>query len=1203
MMEIGALFDNSSGLNSKKIPKTIYGPMQPVKKNRKQTRRGFMGIRFITGRSGTNKSEFVLDEIRKKLTESPIGAPIFYIVPDQMTFQQERALFTGEDIQGSIRAQVASFSRLAWRVLQEVGGGTRQFISSVGIQMMLRKIIEEKEGDWLTFKKALEKQGFLEQLEHMITEFKRYQITPEMLELELVHMERFVHKEPTEVSLEKKLKDLLYIYERLTRSLENQYIDSEDQLQLLAEKINVSRDLEDAEIYLDGFHQFTPNELTVVEALLKKCKCVTITLTLDDPNESMHELDLFYQTKETYHKLLQLSEENDMSLDEHRILDLKKGRFVDRPYFLHLEKYFDTRPSPAFEGNVPIEIAEAVHPRAEVEGAAQEILRLVREKNYRFRDFAVFMREAEVYHDLIKTVFTDHGIPVFIDEKKTMLHHPLIEFIRSIFEVVEGNWRYDTVFRVLKTGFIPQTDKKYPLTIDAIDELENYILEYGIRTRERWFSEEEWKFQRFRGFDQASQTDVEKATQTRINAYRKQIVTALKEFDEEIRNAVTVSERCTVLYYLLEKIDVPKRLEALREYYDEQGEIEKAREQEQVWNAVIQVLDELVEIAGEEALSFDIYRASLHAGLETLEFAHVPPSMDHVIVGTIDRSRIGGIKTAFLLGVNDGVWPMKPPADGIINERERELLQENGITLAEGSVRQLLDDNFYMYLAFTVAQDSLKISYTLSDAEGKGKMPSQLIKRIEDLFPEAKEHALLQDPDELIEAERFITTPAKTRSALTAQLARHRRGYPLAEIWWHVLNWYIEHERKHGTAYRVLQGLYYENKPINLSKETIENLYPKKIKASVSRLETYYRCSYQHFAKYSLKLNERETYKLDAPNIGQLFHEALKIITEWIQVEGKDFSQLTKKDSNTYANRAIGRLAPILQHQILHSSNRYKYIQQKLEEIISRATYILSEQARQSNFSPVGLELGFGERDKLEPLTMQLPNGFELILQGRIDRVDKAINQDELFLRIIDYKSSSKGLSLVEVYYGLALQMLTYLNVVISQAEAWLGVKATPAGVLYFHVHNPMINDKPDLEAMKIEEELFKKYKMKGLLLSDEEIVRKMDKVLESGHSDMLPVALKKDGSFYSSSQVASGETFHDLQNYIHELIHHAGIEITTGSVKLNPYQYKQQTACTYCPFLSVCQFDTGLEENNFHRLKDMKEEEVLKKIAGKEEK
>ncbi|MFD1607945.1 helicase-exonuclease AddAB subunit AddB [Oceanobacillus luteolus] len=1161
-----------------------------------------MGIRFITGRSGTDKSDVVIEEIREKLLSNPHGAPIYYIVPDQMTFQQERALFTAGGIEGSIRAQVSSFSRLAWRILQEVGGGKRQFISSIGIQMMLRKIIEEKDGEWHTFQKAVEKQGFLQDMERMITEFKRYQVTPELLHQEIAQMEKFVHKEPTEVTLEKKLRDLLYIYERLTEKLAPHYIDSEDQLQLLAEKINASRLLEGAEIYLDGFHQFTPNEMAVVEALLKKCKMVTVVLTLDDPYEETTELDLFYQTKETYHQLLQTAEANDIPLEERIEFSPEHGRFRDRPYFVHMEKYFDTRPAPAYEGSVPITIAEAVHPRAEVEGAAQEILRLVREENYRFRDFALFMREAPVYHDLIATIFEDHGIPVFLDEKRSMLNHPFIEFIRSIFDVVEGNWRYDALFRVLKTGFVPASDEEYPLTADAIDELENYILEYGIRTRERWFSEEEWIFQRFRGFDEARQTDKELEKQKRINRYRRQIVAALQEFDEAVRAATTVRERCEILYALFEKVRAPEKLEKLRDSDDAAGEIEKAREQEQVWEGVIQILDELVEIAGDEHLSVDVFRNTLEAGLETLEFAHVPPSLDHVIVGTIDRSRVGGVKVAFLLGVNEGTWPMKPGGDGLINETERGLLEQHGIRLAESSVRQLLDDHFYMYLAFTVARDRLHISYTLSDEEGKGKMPSQLIKRMEALFPETSERLLLQDPDELVSADRFITNPVKTRAALTAQLARYRRGYPVEDIWWSVLNWYIENEPKHQTTYTILQSLYYQNRPTDLSEDTINELYPKQIKASVSRLETYYRCSYQHFARYSLNLEERQTYKLDAPNIGQLFHEALKVITDWIRLEGRDYKELTEEDSNYFANRAVGKLAPILQHQILHSSNRYKYIQEKLQQVIARATFILSEQARKSNFSPVGLEVAFGENAPLKPLSMQLPNGFELILRGRIDRVDQAVDDSQLYLRIIDYKSSSKGLNLVEVYYGLALQMLTYLDVVLSQAESWLGMKATPAGVLYFHVHNPMISEEPDMEETKLEKELFKKYKMQGLVLADESVVRNMDTALSSGYSDMLPLAISKNGSFYKTSKVASEDTFQQLQEYIHGLIEEAGIEITTGKVKLNPYQYKQETACTYCPFLSVCQFDTGLEENNFHRLKQMREEEVLKRISGEEE-
>ncbi|MFB4167120.1 helicase-exonuclease AddAB subunit AddB [Virgibacillus sp. JSM 102003] len=1164
-----------------------------------------MGIRFLLGRSGTGKSGRSLDEIKGKLIDNPQGRPIFYIVPDQMTFQQEYALFNGQDIHGSIRAQVTSFSRLAWRVLQQTGGGTRQFISSVGIQMMLRKIIEEKESEWNVFQKALEKQGFLEQLEKMITEFKRYRITPEMLYMQIEQMNQFVHKESGEVALSDKLNDLSYIYENLVHALQGKYIDSEDQLQLLAEKIKDATLLEDAEIYLDGFHRFSPKELLVVEALMKKCKSVTIALTVDNPEEEeLSELDLFYQTKETYQILKTIASENNISVDETVVLDPVNGRFKERPYFAHLEQNFDVRPAPEYSGKVPLQIAEAVHPRAEVEGAAQEILRLVREEDYRFQDMAVFIRQSDMYHDLIDTIFSDYDIPVFIDEKRTMLNHSLIEFIRSVLDIVEGNWRYDAIFRVLKTGFIPSTDKKYPLTNDAIDELENYVLEYGIRSRERWMGDKQWIFQRFRGFDQSAQTDSEKETQNRINAYRNQVVQALQQFDKDIRKADTISELCEIVYLLIEQLGVPQRLEQVREMYDREGQIEKAREQEQVWDAVIQLFDEMVELAGNEMMNLDTFRTTIEAGFDSLTFSHVPPSMDHVIVGTIDRSRISGMKCSFLLGVNDGVWPMKPAAEGMINEQERELLAGHGIQLAESSKRQLLDDWFYMYVAFTSATNYLWLSYPLSDEEGKSKMPSQLIKRMEDLFPSCSNHLLLQDPDELTDADRFITTPVKTRAALTAQLARSRKGYPVKPVWWHVLNWYIENHPKYSTTYTILQSLYYQNRPINLTKETTEQLYPKQVKASVSRLESYYRCSYQHFAKYSLKLDERKTYKLDAPDIGQLFHEALKKITEWIQAEGKDFSQLSKNDSASYAQKAVDNLAPILQHQILHSSNRYKYIQQKLQEVITRATYILSEQSRQSDFSPVGLELGFGFDDNkaLPPVTMQLDNGFELMLRGRIDRVDKALHNEDLFLRIIDYKSSAKGLNLVEVYYGLALQMLTYLDVVLSHSEEWLGAKATPAGVLYFHVHNPMVSGKLKMADDEIEKEIFKKYKMQGLLLSDEQIVKMMDTSLESGTSQVIPAGMKKNGDFYSSSKVADNETFSSLQQHIHHLMMQAGIDMTSGGVHLNPFQHKQNTACTYCPFLSVCQFDPILEENNYRKLTDLKDDEILERLRHKEE-
>ncbi|SEH96478.1 DNA helicase/exodeoxyribonuclease V, subunit B [Halobacillus karajensis] len=1163
-----------------------------------------MGLRFLLGRSGSGKSTRCLNEIETKLKDDPRGPAIIYIVPDQMTFQQEYGLLKREGVEGSIRAQVFSFSRLAWRVLQETGGGTKKFITSTGVQMMLRKIVEERTSDWRVFQKAVEKQGFIEQLEGMITEFKRYRIKPDDLHAQMDALDQFVHSTSQEQGLRDKLDDLGYIYDRLVDALKEQYIDSEDQLQLLSSKIPEAAFLDGAEVYIDGFHSFTPQEYQVIETLLKKVDTVHLTLTTEQPTgEENQELDLFHETKQTYLDLKKVAEEAGVPIEGVEILDHTAGRMKDRPALRHLEKYYDVRPAEAFKGEVPIQIAEAVHPRAEVEGVAQEILHLVRDEGYRFKDIAILMREPEVYHSLIETLFDDYEIPVFIDEKRTMLNHPMIELVRSGLDVVEGNFRYDAVFRLLKTGFIPATDRQYPLTEDAIDELENYVLEYGIRARTQWFSNEPWIYQRFRGFEQSAQTDEEKAKQTRINAYREQVRQALQLFDEDLRAAETIEERARIIYLWLEGLRVPDQLESWRNFYDEKGEIERGREQEQVWDDFLQLLDEMVEMAGEEKMSLQVFRNTIDSGLESLTFAHVPPSMDHVIVGSVDRSRMTGIKASFLLGVTDGMWPMKPPSEGMISEQERSLLAEHGLQLANGSNRQLLDDRFYVYLALTMPADKLWISYPLSNEEGKSKVPATLIQRIEELFPSTQNHVLLQDPDDLYEATRFITNPHKTRSALTSQFARYLKGYKMEPVWWALLNWYIDHEPSDGMTSKVLKSLFYQNKPVQLSKETTGRLFDKQVKTSVSRLETYHRCSYQYFAQHSLGLEERRTYKLDAPDIGQLFHEALKQITEWVQAEGRDFSQLKRQETDRYAERATNELAPILQNQILKSSNRYQYIQRKLQQVIARAAFVLSEQARKSQFSPVGLELGFGTGGdaKLPPLSFDLPNGYELMLRGRIDRVDKALSEEDLFLRIIDYKSSSKGLSLVDVFYGLSLQMLAYLDVVLTNAEYWLGKHASPAGVLYFHVHNPMITGKQLLKDEQIEEEIFKKFKMQGVLLENERVVQMMDTGLDKGYSQIVPAALKAKGGFYKSSKTADEERFEQLKLYIRDLMTEAGTRITDGKVDLDPFQKNQQVACEVCSYRSVCQFDPTLEEHNYRKLQEMKDEDVLEKLTKRE--
>ncbi|GAA0491476.1 helicase-exonuclease AddAB subunit AddB [Salinibacillus aidingensis] len=1161
-----------------------------------------MTLQFILGRAGTEKSQHTLDSIQKQLNDSPHGPPILYIVPEQMTFDQEYALLKQSGIQGSIRAQVFSFSRLAWRVFQETGGGIKKFITSTGVQMMLRKITEERKGDWKVFQKAIEKQGFMEQLEGMITEFKRYRVSPDELVDLTEQMNEFKHSYPGEKTLQYKLEDLAYIYEQLTEALKEHYMDSEDQLQLLAEKIGEADFLEGADIYLDGFYRFTPQELYVLEALMNKANQVTISLTVDEtPTGEPEELDLFYQTKRTYEQIREMARQNQIQVKEPFWLQPEEERFLDRPYFAHLERYFDEHPVAPYQEQVPIKLAQAVHPRAEVEGVAQEILHLVRDEGFRYRELAILIRDADIYHDLIQTIFSDYGIPVFLDEKRTMLNHPLVELIRSALDMVEGQWRYDALFRVLKTDFIPSTDQKTPLSQENIDELENYVLEYGIRNRNRWLEENDWIYQKFRGFDSKRKTDEEKEKEQRINRLRKQVTASLASFDEQIRSRRTVKERCMAIFQWLEDIGVPETLEAWRNEYDEKGQIERAREQEQVWDAVVQLLDEMVEMIGDEEMSLSIFRTTLETGFESLSFAHVPPSMDHVIVGDVDRSRISNVKGAFLLGVNEGTWPLKPAGEGMISEEERDLLSEHGLALAESSSRQLLDDRFYVYVAFTAPRDYLWVSYPLSNEEGKTKTPSQLISRMKEMFPEAEERLLLEDEDEE-DPMRFLTVPEKTRAVLTSQLARYLRGYPIQDVFWEAYHWFVVNHPKISSSRKVFLSLFYENKPVKLSKETAQKLYPERVNTSVSRIESFYRCEYQHFAQYALGLQERSVYKLDAPDIGQLFHEALKQITDWIIQEGRSYRDLSPDEAAAYARRAVQKLSPILQHQILFSSNRYQYILRKLEKVIGRAANILAEQAKRSEFSPAGIELGFGPKEKLPPMNLPLPDGYELVLRGRIDRVDRADIGDDLYLRIVDYKSSAKDLNLEEVYYGLSLQMLAYLDVVLSNAEQWLGKGANPAGVLYFHVHDPIISDPASLNRDTIEAEIFKDFKMKGLLLEDEQVVQQMDLDLSTGSSPVVPAGLKKDGTFQKYSKTLNHALFDRLRTYVRSLLTQAGTTMTSGEIHLNPFQDEQKVACSVCPFRSVCQFDATLEENNYRILKKQDQDDILAEMEQREE-
>ncbi|MDZ5470262.1 helicase-exonuclease AddAB subunit AddB [Bacillus sp. 31A1R] len=1155
-----------------------------------------MSVRLIVGRSGSGKTSFCVNEMQEKMLQAPVRDPIIYLVPDQMTFLSEYKLITSPGLSGMIRTQVYSFTRLAWRILQETGGMSRYHLNSVGISMLIRKIVEDKKDELRLFQRAADKNGFIQQMEQMLTEFKRYCVKPEEL---MEKREGFFGSEGNDKVLHDKLHDLELIYKNFEDALFGKYIDSEDYFRLLTEKAALSEYLKNAEVYIDGFYSFTPQEYMIVEQLMKVCKKVTITFTLDTPfkHESPDELHLFRMSGENYQTIYEIAKLAGKQVEEVLLKD--QLRYTHHS-LTHLESYFDSRPAFPYEDGAVVTIAQAVNRRAEIEGIAREILQLVREQNYRFRDIALLMRNGNEYRDIIETVFHDYDIPFFIDQKRTMLNHPLVELIRSSLEIINGNWRYEPVFRAVKTELLYPL-KMNPLRIrEKMDRLENFVLAYGVQGN-KWTKKDRWIYRRFRGLELENvvQTDSEKQVEQELNELRLMITAPILRLSRRLKKAENGRHLCEAVFLFIEELDIPVKLEKWKLEAEEQGNLVQAREHDQAWNAIMELLDQFVEMLGEEQVSLKQFASILDAGMESLKFSLVPPALDQVLAADLEKSRLSDVKAAFVIGLNEGVLPAKFSEGGLLADEDRENLLTSGLKIAASSKTRLLDEEFLAYKAFTTPSEQLFISYPMANSEGKALMPSSYIKRMTDLFPNAREHFYMSEPSELQEEDQlqYVATENTALPYLTAQLQLKKRNYPIYDFWWDVYNHYTNSMKWKEKARRVLTSLSYVNLSKNLSENVSKELYGEEIQTSVSRMELFHGCPFSHFAQHGLKLRDRQVFRLEAPDIGELFHAALKYIAETITNKQLSWNEMTRLEIENLAKEAVATLAPKLQNEILLSSNRHHYIKRKLEQIISRASLVLSEHAKASGFAPVGLELGFGPKENIPPLAFSLKNGTKMQLVGRIDRVDKAEDTSGVFLRVIDYKSSSKDLNMNEVYHGLALQMLTYLDIIITHSSALIGKEADPAGVLYFHVHNPMINASKMLTLDEIEEEIFKKFKMQGLLLGDEQVIRLMDKTLESGDSQIISAGIKKDGTLSKRSKVASKDEFNQLRSYVRNMYVKTGNRIVDGAVNISPYKMKDRTPCTFCSFKPVCQFDESLDNNQYRVLQTQSKEDVMEQM------
>ena len=1129
-----------------------------------------MSLQIVYGRSGTGKTNYIFQEISKNINN---GRKKYIITPEQFSFSAEKELLKNLDNQGSavINAEVLTFARMAHRVTGEVGGSNKTVLSNCGKSMLIYSILANKKNNLKFLGKS---NSNIDMIMTQITELKKHGVTLENLKNLMEEVGQ------TDTYLKTKLNDIYTVYRKFQERITDNYIDENDSLTILAQQLSATDMFKNTEIYIDEFVGFTKQEYDIIAKLLQVANKVVITVSSDEIQKTKEASnDIFYSNKETMGKVLRLAKDIGAKVEDSIFLE-KIQRFKSEE-LKHMEQNLYKFPYKKYDNKTEnIKLFLANNQYSEIEEVARRIVELIRSEKYRYRDIAVITKNIDVYSNLCKAIFKKYDIPVYIDEKRDLSQNILVKYLISILDIFSRNWAYDSVFNYIKCGFLY-------LSLDEIYLLENYALKWEIKGS-KWYKED-WNFH--------DEEDFGKDIINHINEIRKKVVNPLIKLKNNLSGNKTAKQISENLYNFFIENHIDKILEEKVKKLNENGKVNIAAEYETSWKVVMQVLDEIVLVFGEENITFDSYMQILKTGLGESKLGTIPMAQDEVTVGDVDRSRSHKIKVMFIIGLNDGMFPSVNKAEGFLNDKDREKIKQKGIELAKGTIDRIYEDNFNIYKAFTTAEEKIYLSYSSSDMEGKSLRPSVLISRIKKIFEK------IEETSDIVNRKSEISTVENTFEEVLINLRDFRDGKEISEIWFTIYNIYNESLEWHDKLLSAVRGLNYTNIPEKITKENIDKMYGNTLKTSVSRLEQYSGCPFSYYLKYGLKLNDKETFKVESVDTGSFMHDVIDNFFGVIEDRNINLKQITEKELEEIISEIVEDKLKLNRNYIFTTTAKYKVLAQRLKKVVTMSIKYIVQTIKQSEFEVFGHEVEFGGKGQYKPITITTAEGKKVEIIGKIDRVDILKNPDGTYVRIIDYKSSIKNIDLNQVMNGLQLQLLTYLNET-CKVEDFI-----PAGVLYFNLSNPTIGTDKNMSDEEIEDKIRQEFKMKGLILADVNIVKKMDTNIEhepKGVSKIIPATIKKDGELSSKGTSAvTREQFEYLQKYMEKIIKQISEGILEGNIEVRPYynSKNKRTPCEYCKYKSICRFDENSKSNNYNYLTNLNKEAIMDMIKDKVEK
>lgn len=1118
-----------------------------------------MSVRFLLGASGSGKSRQIYNEIIQASIKEP-ERNFYLIVPEQYTMEAQRELVTMHPAGGMMNIDAIGMNRLAYRVFDELGISTGQVLEDFGKSMLIKKILCEQQDTLQVYGSYYDKLGFVDEMKSMMSEIFQYNIKQDTID-------EIMEQIPEDSVVAGKMQDIRHIYEEFEAFAGERYIVAEQLVELLTRHVGQSKLVCGSSLYFDGFTGFTPVQLELVEKLMTCADDLTFSFTLDDRDqkyEHIKDYELFYLTKTTIKKLTEAAAAAGVEIESpvvlpgtinYRLGENRELFFLERNLFR----------SPYQKWKQPLErihLTATGDAQDEIVFVASTIRRLVREEGYRYKDIAIVAGDLEQASHIYERVMEEYEIPVFIDANACLKANPCAETIRSVLAVLADDFSYDSVFRFLKAGM---TD----LSFEDIELLENYALKRGVRGYSRWnraVSE---------NYEKTSPVNVEEIRQ----AFMKMFGDIRKVFAD--KKAVT-KDYVEALYDFLLQIHMYEKLEARKNELYEENRINEGDAYGQIFEKTVRLFDKIAELLGDTKMSVKEFYEIVDTGLSDIEVGVVPPTVDRVLIGDITRSRLNHIKVLFFTSVNDGIVPKAPKKGRILSDRDRDILSDCGLELAPSDKQNSYIEQFYIYTILTKPSDHLYISYHKLSASLESMRPSYLLGRISSIFPslQAEEYdaascmpdtvnrslrrILRTEEDDSEDAESRILTRILTEKGFAREL----------------------------TA--IYKGRTYRNVAEQLPPETIALLYGRYLHASVSKLELYARCGFAYFLKYGLRLKEREMYQVDVRNVGVILHSVMEGLFKQVRdTRNNDWENFPEDERMLMVTELVNRAAEESAGDFFEDNARNAYMLQMIERMAQTSAGMLQKHIRLGSMKPGMLEKTFDSaKDEVGSYLFELPNQIQMSINGKIDRVDVEEEDGTVYIKVIDYKSSTRKLSLEEVLNGEQLQLVTYSAIAYEiEKRIYPDKDIQVAGLLYYSFDDPVIEiesseidtdtEQPEFsDQEKLDAERMEKMKLQGFVNESPAVIQKMDHTCNQS----LPVKLDKNGDIKKSENVVSADQIRTIMELTRENIEELGSQIAEGKIAIEPYKNKSNTGCDYCEFKNICHFDVKNGRNQYRR-------------------